>query len=153
MTSYALRQFPESFDPDSTTLLCIPCDLFEIILGKIAELERPDEWANDSDWAAAYPVIAELQECAMACGTNITNRLDRIIAALGYAAGLEPTNPAYDATDTQRAAIERVRAGMSASGTITLDDVIQYINQLETYVYGLVDVIGDHTLDPPAPGT
>ena len=84
---------------------------------------------------------------------DILDRLDRLLAAHGYAAGLPATDPAYDATDTQRAAIERVRAGMSSSGTITLDDIKVLIDQLETYVYGLVDIIGDNNLDPPVPGT
>jgi hypothetical protein len=83
---------------------------------------------------------------------NLAVEISRLNAALGFAAGLDPADPAYDAADTQRAAIERARAQLSTSGTITLDDLVAYINQLETYNAQLVDLIaGPGTADPADP--
>lgn len=127
----------------------MPIALLPIVMGKVSELEYRSQWKDDFD--TAYIAIVDFEANIMAC-MNLNQKLDQVLAALGYAAGLDADDPAYDPTDTQRAAIERARAQLSTSGTITLDDVVAYINQLETYNAQLVDLIaGPGTADPADP--
>jgi len=97
-----MRSFPNDYDPQNVTLLCIPCSFFEIIAGKVSELEKREEWNTDADWSSGYQAILHIEECFVSCGQNILDRLDRLNAALGYNAGLPDDDPLYNAADTQK---------------------------------------------------
>lgn len=144
------RLYPTTSTPDcSGYLLCVPGELAGIVAGKLLELLQREQWDTREDWEQGAAAIKEIL-ASMACIDRVTTRLDRLIAGLGYTAALEATDPAYDAADTQLAALERLRAGLS-TGDTTLDDVIAYINQTETYLKGIADLLGSNTLPSADP--
>lgn len=121
-------EFPPDYDPDDCIFLGIPCALVPHILGEISRMLQRSAWATDSDWEQGYQAILQV-EASMTCGTNIAERLDRLIAALGFAAGLPSDDPNYDPDDNLR----------------------RLINQVEKYQSQVVSSLGYVTPDPPDP--
>jgi hypothetical protein len=135
-----MRTFPLDYDSANVTLICIPCAFFEIIAGKIGELEDRDEWASAADWQQGYQAVTRIEECFVTCGQNILDRLDRINASLGYNAGLENDDPSYDAADTLKAQKGQIKAMLEAKlGFSGGGDIETSLEEIRLAVSGQTD--------------
>lgn len=135
------REYPTPPDTE-TYLLCVPGELMPIITGHLLSLTERTQWDTRDDWKHGAGAIKEIL-ANMSCLTSLTDRLDRIISALGYDAGLDPANPTYNANDTLKAALVSTNADVTA--------ILPIIDQLETYTKGIADLIGTNTMAEPNP--
>lgn len=95
------RAYPTTPDAEKY-LLCVPGELVTIVNGFLFSLCQREQWNTRDDWEHGAEAIKEIL-ATMSCVSEITSRLDRINAALGYDAGLPDDDPSYDAADTQKA--------------------------------------------------
>jgi hypothetical protein len=109
------------------------------IAGHLASLLEREAWDTQNDWQNGAAAIAEFLGM-MICITEITDRLDRINASLGYDAGKNPTDPLYNAADTQKSALSGFRSMLENKlGYALGGDIESSLSAIESKIDGASD--------------